>query len=290
MFKSKNPVGIFSLFLYMKLSKIMNVEEYLFGGTREMINVAVIDDNVQLTELIKEHLSTLDDMEIVGTAHNGFEGIKLVKNEHPDVVILDLIMPHSDGLSLMEQINLDKIDTKVLMLTAMGREDIIQKANSLGASYFLLKPFELDQLSDAIRTIYPQHGYFKKDQSMEQKQSKLDNNLEIKISNILRSMGIPANLKGYLFLREAIQIVFQNLELINGVTKVIYPSIASKFHTTPSRVERAIRHSIEVGWNRGNLEQLNFVFGNTVSPLKGRPTNAEFIALIADHLRLQKVC
>ena len=253
-----------------------------------MIRIGIIDDNTELTGLLSDYLSTQNDMEVEGIAHNGFEGMELIKNKPLDVVILDLIMPHSDGLSLLEKLHVENIHKKVLILTAFGKEDVIQKASELGAAYFLLKPFELQKLSETIRTICS-----KKTHSVtipkENDTLKKSDNIELRITEVLRSMGIPANLKGYLFLREAIHMVFDNFELMSGVTKAIYPEIAKKYHTTSSRVERAIRHSIEVGWNRGSIEQLNLVFGHTVSPLKGKPTNGEFIALIADYLRVKKV-
>jgi two-component system, response regulator, stage 0 sporulation protein A len=255
-----------------------------------MIKIGIIDDNIQLTELVSDYLSTQIDMKVVGIAHNGIEGMELIRKEKPDLIILDLIMPHSDGLVILEQLYAETNFTKVLMLTAFGNDDIIKKANELGVSYFLLKPFELNQLSDTIRSICSkkEYGLNVPKESVFIKEKQYDN-IEIRVTDVLRSVGIPANLKGYLFLREAIQMVFHNVELMSGVTKIIYPSIAEKYHTTASRVERAIRHAIEVGWNRGSIEQIEFVFGNTVSPLKGKPTNAEFIALISDHLRLQKV-
>lgn len=255
-----------------------------------MIKIGIIDDNIQLTELVSDYLSTQSDMKVVGIAHNGIEGMELIRNGKPDLIILDLIMPHSDGLSILEQLNTETIFTKVLMLTAFGNDDIIKKASELGVSYFLLKPFELTQLSDTIRSICLKKEYVVyAPKEIVFNMEKQDDNIEIRITEVLRSVGIPANLKGYLFLREAIQMVFHNVEVMGGVTKIIYPAIAEKFHTTASRVERAIRHAIEVGWNRGSIEQIEFVFGNTVSPLKGKPTNAEFIALISDHLRLQTV-
>lgn len=255
-----------------------------------MIKIGIIDDNIQLTEVLSDYISSMDDMKVVGIAHNGLHGLDLVKGEQPDLVILDLILPHPDGISLLEKFYVENIDLKVLMLTAFGKEDIIKRANELGVSYFLLKPFELSQISDTIRTICSKKDYStNKPVENKLREGKKEGNLELRVSDILRSMGIPANLKGYIFLREAIQMVFHNVDLMGSITKIIYPDIASKYHTTPSRVERAIRHSIEVGWNRGSIEQLDFVFGNTVSPLKGKPTNGEFIALIADHLRLQTV-
>ncbi|MFJ5761948.1 sporulation transcription factor Spo0A [Neobacillus sp. NPDC093182] len=251
-----------------------------------MIKIGIIDDNVQFTEILKDFLSTFNDMDVIGVAHNGMEGMELIENQKPDLIILDLIMPYSDGLSLLKNIYEENITTKVIILTAIGTEDIITRAKELGASYFLMKPIELSNLSNMIMSICSESVSMKTILEKKIHNTNNDEKLELKISDILRSMGIPANLKGYFFLREAIQMINNGCE--SSFSKVIYPAIASKYHTTPSRVERAIRHAIEVGWNRGNIEQLDFVFGNTVSPLKGKPTNGEFIVLIAEHLRLQK--
>jgi two-component system, response regulator, stage 0 sporulation protein A len=256
-----------------------------------MINVGIIDDNIQLTEVLEDYIATLEDMKVTGVAHNGLDGLDLIKREPLDLVILDLIMPHTDGLSLLEQLYAEKNSTKVLMLTAFGKEDIIKQASDYGASYYLMKPFELSHLSEVIRNICLKESQSINTQRVNEiKQNNKGEDLEVRISDVLRSIGIPANLKGYLFLREAIQMVIQNVDLLGGlggITKIIYPTIAEKYHTTPSRVERAIRHSIEVGWNRGSIEVIEFVFGNTVSQLKVKPTNGKFIALIADYLRLK---
>lgn len=251
-----------------------------------MIKIGIIDDNVQFTEILKDFLSTFTDMEVIRVAHNGMEGMELIENQKPDLIILDLIMPFSDGLSLLKNIYEENITTKVIILTSIGTDDIITRAKELGASYFLMKPIELSHLPKIIMSICSESVSMKTALKKVLHNSNNDEKLELKITDILRSIGIPANLKGYFFLREAIQMINNGCE--TSFSKVIYPAIASQYHTTPSRVERAIRHAIEVGWNRGSIEQLDFVFGNSVSPLKGRPTNGEFIALIAEHLMLQK--
>lgn len=251
-----------------------------------MIKIGIIDDNVQFTEILKDFLSTFTDMEVIGVAHNGMEGMELIENQKPDLIILDLIMPFSDGLSLLKNIYEENITTKVIILTSIGTDDIITRAKELGASYFLMKPIELSHLPKIIMSICSESVSMKTALKKVLHNSNNDEKLELKITDILRSIGIPASLKGYFFLREAIQMINNGCE--TSFSKVIYPAIASQYHTTPSRVERAIRHAIEVGWNRGSIEQLDFVFGNSVSPLKGRPTNGEFIALIAEHLMLQK--
>ncbi|WP_419887196.1 sporulation transcription factor Spo0A [Neobacillus niacini] len=251
-----------------------------------MIKIGIIDDNVPFTEILIDFLSTINDMEVIGVAHDGRKGMELIKNQKPDLIILDLIMPFSDGLSLLKNRYEENITTKVIILTSLGTEDTITQAKELGASYFLMKPIELSHLPKMILSICSEYVSMKPALKKVIHNPNHDEKLELKITDILRSIGIPANLKGYFFLREAIQMINNGSE--SSFSKVIYPAIASKFHTTPSRVERAIRHAIEVGWNRGSMEQLNFLFGNTVSPLKGRPTNGEFIALIGEHLRVQK--
>lgn len=251
-----------------------------------MIKIGLIDDNVQFTEILIDFISTFNDMEVIGVAHNGMKGMELIKNQKPDLIILDLIMPYSDGLSLLKNIYEENINTKVIILTSIGTEDTITQVKELGASYFLMKPIELNHLPKMIKSICSENISMKPAIKKVMHNTNHDKKLELQITDILRFIGIPAKLKGYFFLREAIQMINTGCE--TSFSNVIYPAIASKYHTTPSRVERAIRHSIEVGWNRGGIEQLDFVFGNTVSPLKGRPTNGQFIGLIAEHLRLQK--
>jgi two-component system, response regulator, stage 0 sporulation protein A len=251
-----------------------------------MIKIGIIDDNVQFTEILIDILSTFNDMEVIGVAHDGMKGMELIKNQKPDIIILDLIMPFSDGLSLLKNLFEENITTKVIILSSLGTEDTITRAKELGASYFLMKPIELSYLPKMILSICSESVSMKKTLEKVIHTTKNDGKFELKITDILRSIGIPANLKGYFFLREAIQMIMNGCE--TSFSKVIYPAIASKYHTTPSRVERGIRHAIEVGWNRGGIEQLDLVIGNTVSPLKGRPTNGEFISLMAEHLRLQK--
>ncbi|WP_078544835.1 sporulation transcription factor Spo0A [Litchfieldia alkalitelluris] len=257
-----------------------------------MIKILVIEDNLRLIELLEDHISAQHDMELVGTCLNGHEGIELIKEQNPDVVLLDLIMPHTDGLALLTQLKQEGLSPKVIMLTAFGSDSIIQQASALGASYFIVKPFDLDYLSSTIRNIHS--NYHSNSNSSENKQfhrpvkELAETDLPVLITEILRSIGVPANIKGYFYLREAIELVCNDLEYIGGITKILYPAVATKFKTTPSRVERAIRHSIEVTWMRGNMDHLHSIFGSTVSSAKAKPTNSEFIALIADKLRLQK--
>ncbi|WP_462411068.1 sporulation transcription factor Spo0A [Neobacillus sp. Marseille-QA0830] len=263
-----------------------------------MIKIAIVDDNYQFTEIMNDYFMTQDDMKVVGIAYNGLEGMELIRSEEPDLIILDLVMPYSDGLSILGNLHVEKRDTKVLMLTSMGTENIIQKANEYGAAYFLMKPVDLSVLSDNIRSICSQEGYvanrrFHDHPVIEENKvsnDMIDHKLEMRITDVLRSIGIPANLKGYFFLREAIEMVLSDSGLLGGaggITKVIYPTIADRHYTTPSRVERAIRHAIEVCWNRGDVEMLKSVFGPAVGQLKDKPANGKFIMLMSDYFGLK---
>ena len=247
------------------------------------INVLVVDDNEKLVDMIKEYFYSSDEINIKYTALDGVEGLNLLKNNSDiDVAIIDLIMPRKDGFSLLSDIKKNKIDIKTIMLTSFNSEDAIKKLSSLGANYFMLKPFELSDLKTRI---------------LESINTNIDNKninlqtstLELDISKILHNLGIPSHIKGYQYLRESISILYKRPEVIGGITKELYPEIAENFKTTVSRVERAIRHAIEVSWNRGDWDLMEEIFGHSVDIDKAKPTNSEFIATIADKLRLEKV-
>jgi len=204
-----------------------------------------------------------------------------------------------DGLGVLEKINNSTVlERKPLsiMLSAVGQDKITQRAIGLGAQYYVVKPFEMDLLIKRIRefkfyqplpikesytTIKPSYI------SISPEESKDEKNLEALVTNIIHEVGVPAHIKGYQYLREAIMMVVSDIEVINQITKILYPTLAQKFKTTPSRVERAIRHAIEVAWARGQIDTMDSIFGYTVSASKGKPTNSEFIAMIADKLRLE---
>lgn len=257
----------------------------------EKIKVCLTDDNQELVHLIEEYLHQQDDIEVVGTAYNGQECLSLVKEVQPDVLVLDIIMPHLDGLGVLEQIrqDADMPDPNVIMLTAFGQEDVTKKAVELGASYFILKPFDMENLTNNIRQVYgKQRSVFPKAKRNHQTaSSKKPQNLDASITSIIHEIGVPAHIKGYMYLREAISMVYNDIELLGSITKVLYPDIAKKYKTTSSRVERAIRHAIEVAWSRGNIESISNLFGYTVSMSKAKPTNSEFIAMVADKLRIE---
>lgn len=261
------------------------------------INVLIADDNEDFCDILVEYLQKQQEINIAGVAKDGIEAIDLIPKTEPDLVILDIIMPHLDGIGVLEKLNKMNLQKypKIIILSAVGQDKITQKAISLGADYYVIKPFDFDVLIERIRQIANGSSA-----PAEKKKTLINNNgggnntlvknnrsLEAEITNIIHEIGVPAHIKGYLYLREAITMVVDNVELLSGVTKELYPSIAKKFNTTPSRVERAIRHAIEVAWSRGKVDTIDNLFGYTVSNDKGKPTNSEFIAMVADKLRLE---
>ena len=266
----------------------------------EKISVLIADDNQEFSHTLSSYINSQDDMEIIGMAKDGNEAVEMVANIQPDIVLLDVIMPHLDGLGVLERINAMSSSKKpiCIMLSAVGQDKITQKAIMLGAEYYVVKPFEIELLIKRIREI----KFYKPNQNAnnfiikERRQPYIDisnkngskeDNLEALVTNIIHEVGVPAHIKGYQYLREAIIMVVNDIDVINQITKSLYPKIAYKFNTTPSRVERAIRHAIEVAWGRGQQETVEKIFGYTISAAKGKPTNSEFIAMIADKLRLE---
>jgi two-component system response regulator (stage 0 sporulation protein A) len=267
---------------------------------KEKLNILIADDNQDFTKTLASYINNQEDMEVIAVAKDGNEAVEMISNTLPDIVLLDVIMPHLDGLGVLEKIDNMKIDKKpiCIMLSAVGQDKITQKAIISGADYYIVKPFDIEVLIKRIREI----KFFKPSQtgttllSRETKQkyielpeneSKKEENLEALVTNLIHEVGVPAHIKGYQYLREAIMMVVNDIDVINQITKSLYPKIAFKFNTTPSRVERAIRHAIEVAWGRGQQEAVENIFGYTISAAKGKPTNSEFIAMIADKLRLE---
>lgn len=245
--------------------------------------VLMIDDNIELVSMIKEYFNNHASIEVVLEAHDGLEGINIAvnKQEEYDVILLDLIMPRKDGIAVLEALNNEGINKKIIVLTSYSAGDMIRKVSELGVNYFILKPFELEDLE---RRILDCENNDKLDNSQEKIRY---NNLQISITKVLHDLGVPSHIKGYQYIREGITILYDKPELIGGITKELYPDIASKYKTTVSRVERAIRHAIEVSWNRGDWDLMDEVFGHSVDIDKAKPTNSEFIATVADKLRLE---
>ncbi|SJZ85360.1 sporulation transcription factor Spo0A [Selenihalanaerobacter shriftii] len=256
----------------------------------ESVKVLLVDDNKEFCQLVREFIDEQEEMEVVGVGNNGLEALDLIEEEDPDVVILDIIMPHLDGVGVLEELNNNgKInELKVIMLTAFGQEELTQRVVELGANYYILKPFDLDKLVSRIEQLM--NPISKKGgltASATSSNANKSQNLDIRITDIMHQIGVPAHIKGYLYLRKAISMVVEEVELLGAITKELYPLVARKFNTTPSRVERAIRHAIEVAWERGNTEAINRLFGHSVTTESGKPTNSQFIAKIADKLRLE---
>ncbi len=266
------------------------------------IKIGIVDDNRDFCDVVSEKLSEQDNMEVLFTANDGLEAMEEIKSgQCPDILILDLIMPHMDGFGVLETLNSVQLVNypRVIMTSAIGQDSIIQKAMTLGAQYYLVKPVNMNLLIKRINqldiaaaeVVMPSREQTNLKRSLVLRDSLLNNDLEIDITNLIHEVGVPAHIKGYQYLRDAISLVVANMDLLGAVTKELYPTVASMNNTTPSRVERAIRHAIELAWNRGKLETLDALFGYTVQNDKGKPTNSEFIAIIADKLRLErKVC
>lgn len=243
----------------------------------------VIDDNEDLVGMIKEYFKKSQDIEVSMEAKDGNEGILMIdKNvDDFDIILLDLVMPNKDGLNVLEYLNKNNIDKKVIVLTAYNTQEVIRKVASLGASYFMVKPFELSDLETKIKELTIRKTT--KGESID----LFHNNLQISITKMLHELGVPSHIKGYQYIREGITLVYKNPEIVGGITKELYPEIAKKFDSTVSRVERSIRHAIEVSWNRGSWDLMEEIFGHSVDIDKAKPTNSEFIVTIADKLRLE---
>ena len=266
------------------------------------INIGIVDDNKDFCEVVSEYLSAQENMEVLFAANDGMEALEQIKGGRcPEILVLDLIMPHMDGFGVLESLNSMELPNypRIIMTSAIGQDSIIQKAMSLGAQYYLVKPVNMNLLvkrinqleNSAAEILKPESGQSNLKRSLVLRDSLLNNDLEIDITNLIHEVGVPAHIRGYQYLRYAISLVVGNMDLLGAVTKELYPTVASMNNTTPSRVERAIRHAIELAWNRGKLETLDALFGYTVQNDKGKPTNSEFIAIIADKLRLErKVC
>jgi two-component system response regulator (stage 0 sporulation protein A) len=268
------------------------------------IRVLLADDNREFVEIVKAFIERQEDMSLVGVAYHGNEALELISREEPHVVLLDIIMPHLDGLGVLEKLQNVSLRPKIIILTAFGQESMTQRAVNLGANYYILKPFDLDTLGKRIRQLQDD---FSDTMSVAQIASTGINgqntssnsaqfssgiltpptkNLEVEVTRMIHQMGVPAHVKGYQYLRDAIVSVVLNVSLLGAVTKELYPMIAVKYQTTPSRVERAIRHAIELAWDRGNVEFMNRFFGYTINVDRGKPTNSEFVAMVADKLRM----
>jgi two-component system response regulator (stage 0 sporulation protein A) len=255
----------------------------------EKIRVMVADDNSHMRSMISECINMQDFAEIVGEACNGLEAIEKLQKLQPDVIILDLIMPMLDGIGVLEKIpDLNIRKPRVIVLSAIGHENIVQEAMKLGVEYYMVKPFDMDVLCKRIMEMTQERQKGIETRQLQVPQKSAARSLEEEISSIFLTIGIPAHIKGYQFLREAVKMVVDDTELINSITKGLYPGVASRFNTTASKVERAIRHAIEVAWTRGRIENINTIFGYSIYSKNDKPTNGEFIALLADKMQIER--
>ena len=247
----------------------------------DKIKVLMIDDNVSLVDMVREYFSDHKMIEIVDCAYDGVEGLNKIvySGDSYDLVLLDLIMPKKDGLYVLEELKKKNIVKNFIVETSYNEPKVIRKVSEYGVNYYILKPFDLLDLESKILDIF---------EYINSKSINLyHSNLQISITRMLHELGMPSHIKGYQYIREGINMIYNNPDIIGGITKELYPDIASKYDTTVSRVERAIRHAIEVSWNRGDLDYMEELFGHSVDIDKAKPTNSEFIVTVADKLRLE---
>lgn len=245
----------------------------------------IIDDNKSMVEMIREYFKMSTRVEVVLEANDGEKGYETIKNniDDFDIVLLDLIMPKRDGLYVLDKMKEEGINKGVIVFTSFSEEETIRKVSEYGVKYFVLKPFVLEELEKKINEL---HSSTKKPGEVINLKSK---SIEIPVTKLLHELGIPSHIKGYNYIREAITLIYLEPSLIGSVTKKLYPEIAIKFGTTVSRVERAIRHAIEVSWLRGDWDLMEEIFGHSVDIDRAKPTNSEFIVTIADKLRLEMI-
>ena len=271
---------------------------------KDKISILIADDNPDFARMLTEYIEEDEEMEVIAVARDGREAVEMILNTQPDIALLDVIMPHMDGIGVLEKVNEANMRKRptCIMISAVGQDKITQRALELGADYYAIKPIDIQMLLRRIKEIKNYKPSRVKNNvnntvvnreikaqyiELSPEEKKDQKHLEALVTNIIHEVGVPAHIKGYQYLREAIMMVVNNIDIINQITKQLYPDIAIKFHTTPSRVERAIRHAIEVAWTRGQTETVDSIFGYTISAAKGKPTNSEFIAMIADKLRLE---
>ena len=249
------------------------------------IKVLAVDDNAGQISLIKKYFNGSEKIEIVGSASNGEEAIKILEEKSIDfdIMLLDIVMPFIDGIGVLEYMKEVDINKKVVVLTSFNQEETIKKASEYGVKYYALKPFDMKRLESIIISLA---SSIKSNNELFELQDK---GVQIQVTNLLHALGIPSHIKGYQYIRSAILMVYDNPSFIGGITKELYPDLSIKFNTSITRVERAIRHAIEVSWTRGDIDLMEEIFGHSVDIDRAKPTNSEFIVTIADKLRLDMI-
>ena len=243
------------------------------------MTVVLADANDEFRLSLQQTLEASGEFDVVGSVPDGVSALALLTENRPKLLVMDLLLPELDGFGLLEQAAKEKLQMKTIVVSALYRDQVVSQAMNKGVSFFMPKPCELSSLLERMRQAVNDGSEGAEDEFRS---------LEREVTAVIHEVGVPAHIKGYQYVREAIVIAVQDMDVINAVTKVLYPEVARRYSTTPSRVERAVRHAIEVAWDRGDLETLQHYFGYTVSNTKGKPTNSEFIAMIADRIRLQR--
>lgn len=244
--------------------------------------ILIADGSEDFCQELKQTLEKRPGWEVAGLAGDGQQAVELLQKLKPDVLVMDLLLSKVDGIAVLRQAAALERMPVSLVLTGFMTDFVAGTAAGLGVRYFMAKPCKSQAIAERLEEILQSE-----EEGGQRSARRAEVNIDAMVTSVIHEIGVPAHIKGYQYLREAIKIAVGDMEVINAITKVLYPQVAKTFSTTPSRVERAIRHAIEVAWDRGDLETLQRFFGYTVSNSKGKPTNSEFIALIADRLQLQ---
>lgn len=254
------------------------------------LKVMLCDDSKELVQSLQNFLNNEKEIEIVGVHYDGSTLLNALRVTQIDVLLLDIFMPNCDGIKVLQELknkkDVYKTPKSIIVITAFANDKIMNCTAELGADYFIVKPINLNNLTEVINDAKTQRFTSKHNNSFNLSMPVLDNDLDTEITTMLHEIGVPAHIRGYMYIRESIRMVYNNIEILGSITKILYPEVARKFNTTSSRVERAIRHAIEVAWVRGNIDAISDIFSYTISYHKSKPTNSEFIAMIADRLRL----
>lgn len=248
------------------------------------IKVLVVDDNKMLSSSIKKYFNGSNEIEVVSCIYDGGKAIEYIEsNNDYDIILLDLVMPIHDGIYVLDYLKDNNISKSVIVMTSLSDEDTIRTISEYGVKYYALKPFSIEDLESKIKKVY---NGVKNNEMLLELHNK---DIQIEVTKLLHTLGIPSHIKGYQYIRSAILMVYDNPGFIGGITKELYPDLSIKFNTTIQRVERAIRHAIEVSWLRGDIDLMEEIFGNSVDVDRAKPTNSEFIVTIADKLRLDMI-
>lgn len=258
---------------------------------KNQIEVLIVDDNKEFCQLLAEFLEMNDDFHVKDVAYNGQEALDIIrKDENPDVLIIDLIMPQLDGIGVLEELNEGDLigDMKIIALTAFSQDQMMKTVINMGVDYYIMKPFDLEKLQTRIKQLMDDNDTNEDNIRYSGSEAEVEDedDYTVHITSVLHEMGVPAHIKGYHYIRHAVELVVENIDMLSAVTKKLYPAVAEEFNSTPSRVERSIRHAIEVVWDRGNQKALKKYFESNMQNDKSKPTNSQFIARIADKIRI----